>query len=350
MQKPRVFIGSSSEGLAIAEALFGAISKDVEPTLWTNNIFTPGSYPLESLDDAIRNHNFAILVASPDDELIKRGITSASMRDNVMLEFGLFLGAFGRRRVFFMCPDTPRIALPSDLAGLTITTYDASRVSRSDSDRTAAVQLPATQLRAAIHREWEAATAYEQSRLAVIRASSETQAIQRLNMVAAQLRDSLMTLQRESVTALSNKASFENIKARTAAEVKRLSNGFTQDATNVGVQAQLEGLRDATTAAILDLPFPEELSLGREAGRRKAVNVGLGALDTFLRGGDAIGHVRDVAESEVGGRLAALSQRYGEWWERHSPRLYAATAQLQDALFESMVRLSAMQSTLLSAG
>src|SRR5215212_3620485 len=122
MSKPRVFIGSSTEGLPVAESVFAALSRETEPTLWTNQIFTPGTYPLEALDDAIRNHAFAVLVASADDEIVKRGITNPSMRDNVMLEFGLFVGAFGRRRVFFVCPDQPRVSLPSDLAGLTIAT------------------------------------------------------------------------------------------------------------------------------------------------------------------------------------------------------------------------------------
>jgi len=350
MPKPRVFIGSSTEGLTVAEAVFANLSRETEPTLWTNQIFTPGSYPLEALSDAIRNHAFAILVASPDDELAKRGLTTPSMRDNVMLEFGLFAGAFGRRRVFFICPDQPRLSLPSDLAGLAITTYDAARAARSESDRAAAVHPACTQLRDAIRREWEAAAAVERKRQEMIRASHETQAIQRLNTVAAQLRDALMTLQRESVAALTDKSAFEKLKRRTADEVNHSADGFLKDAESVGVKKNLDGLRDATTSAILDLPFPEELALGKEAAKKKAVNVGLGALDAFLKGGDPIGHVRDVAESETSGRLKALSKRYETWWETHSPRIYAATAQLQDALFESMVRLTSTQFNSQNAG
>jgi len=60
--------------------------------------------------------------------------------------------------------------------------------------------------------------------------------------------------------------------------------------------------------------------------------------------------VRDVAESETSGRLKALSKRYETWWETHSPRIYAATAQLQDALFESMVRLTSTQFNSQNAG
>jgi hypothetical protein len=343
MPKPRVFIGSSTEGLLVAEAVFANLSRETEPTLWTNQIFTPGSYPLESLSDAIRNHSFAVLVASPDDELAKRGLSGPSMRDNVMLEFGLFAGAFGRRRVFFICPDQPPLSIPTDLVGLAVATYDAARAARSDSDRAAAVQPACAQLRDAIRREWEMAAATEQKRQATIRASEETQAIQRLNTVATQLRDALLTLQRESVAALTDRSAFEKLKRRTSDEVIRSAAGFLKDAESVGVKKNLDALADATTAAILDLPFPEELALGREAAKKKAVDVGLGALDAFLKGGDPIGHVRNVAESETSGRLKALAQRYATWWDTHSPRLYAATSQMQDALFDSMVRLASTQ-------
>ena len=104
MSNPRVFIGSSSEGLAVAEAMFSCMSRETEPTLWTHQIFTPGAYPLEALEKAVRGHSFAILVASPDDEVVKRGLSAAIMRDNLLLEFGLFAGALGRKRVFSVQP------------------------------------------------------------------------------------------------------------------------------------------------------------------------------------------------------------------------------------------------------
>lgn len=49
MRKPKVFIGSSSEGLQIAEALFACLKHSTEPTLWTHELSRPGRYPLKSL-------------------------------------------------------------------------------------------------------------------------------------------------------------------------------------------------------------------------------------------------------------------------------------------------------------
>jgi predicted nucleotide-binding protein len=64
MTKPRVFVGSSSEGLPVAEAVFANMSRDTEPTLWTHQIFTPGAYPLEALEEVMRRHSFAVLDAT----------------------------------------------------------------------------------------------------------------------------------------------------------------------------------------------------------------------------------------------------------------------------------------------
>src|SRR5947207_10252496 len=114
MSKPHVFIGSSLEGLPIAEAVFSQLSYETLPKLWTHQLFLPGSYPLEALEREVRRSAFAVLVASPDDEVVKRGASSSAMRDNLLLEFGLFAGALGRQRAFFICPSTPRIELPSN--------------------------------------------------------------------------------------------------------------------------------------------------------------------------------------------------------------------------------------------
>ena len=139
MEKPPVFIGSSTEGLRIAEAVFAHLSQETKPKLWTHQLFQPGEYPMETLEKQIRQHSFAIIVASPDDQIVKRGVTSPAMRDNLLLEFGLFVGALGRKHTFFLCPNTPKIELPSDMLGITVASYDRARVD-GGSDEVAAVR------------------------------------------------------------------------------------------------------------------------------------------------------------------------------------------------------------------
>ena len=178
MGKPRVSIGSSSEGLLIAQAVFSALESDTVPTLWTHQLFLPGQYPLEVLERELRRHHFAVLIASPDDELFKRGLVSPAMRDNLLLEFGLFSGALGRKCAYFVCPSAPRLELPSDLFGLLTATYDSSRVRLSTADRAAAVQTACTQLREVISIEWEEIRRTEDDNAKRIRASKETQSVE----------------------------------------------------------------------------------------------------------------------------------------------------------------------------
>ena len=343
MEKPRVFIGSSTEGLAIAEAVFAHLDRETTPTLWTHQLFLPGQYPLEVLERELKRHSFAVLVASPDDEIVKRGAASPAMRDNLLLEFGLFAGALGRRRAFFVCPSSPRIELPSDLFGVITATYDATRVTGGPDDRAAAVQIPCQQIREVIKEEWQAIKNREVQLASRLRASEESQAVQRLHTVATRLRDALMVVQRDAFAAFSDRMAFEEIKGRAVEEVDSIATSFREDAKRIGVEQELEQLRVATSDALLDLPFPHELSLGKEAGRQKAINVGMEALDTFLRGGDPMRHVKDVAAEEAGGRLSSLSRRYSKWWAKHSPHLQEATTKMQDALFEVLVRLTSTQ-------
>jgi hypothetical protein len=343
MDKPRVFIGSSTEGFAIAEAVFAQLERETTPTLWTHQLFLPGQYPLEALEKQLKRHSFAVLVATPDDEIMKRGTKSPSMRDNLLLEFGLFAGALGRRRAFFICPSSPPIDLPSDLLGVVTATYDAKRVAQGPDDRAAAVQTPCQQIREVIKEEWQSIQSQKAQLASQLRASEETQAVKRLYTVATRLRDALMVVQRDAFAAFSDRTAFEEIKGRAAKEVHTIADSYLEDARRVGVEQELQQLRVATSDALLDLPFPRELSPGKEAARQKAIDVGIEALDTFLRGGDPVGHVKDVAAEEAGGRLSSLSRRYSEWWAKHSPHVRKATAKMQDALFEGLISLSSAQ-------
>jgi hypothetical protein len=295
------------------------------------------------LERELKRNAFAVLVASPDDEIVKRGASSPAMRDNLLLEFGLFSGALGRRRAFFICPSSPRIELPSDLFGIVTATYDATRLVGGADERAAAVQTACQQIREVISEEWVSIQRAETEFVSRLRASQESQAVQRLYTVATRLRDALIAVQRDAFAAFSDRAAFEQVKGRAADEVGNIAKAFTEDARTIGVEHELEQLRMATNDALLDPPFPQELSLGREAGGQQAINIGMQALDTFMRGGDPMRHVQNVAAEEAGGRLSSLGRRYTEWWERHSPCLQDATARMQDALFDVLVRLSSAQ-------
>jgi hypothetical protein len=349
MDKPAVFIGSSTEGLPIAEAVFTALTNETRPKLWTHQLFLPGQYPMESLEEQLRRNAFAILIASPDDQLAKRGVTSASMRDNILVEFGLFAGALGRRRSFFVCPDRPKLDLPSDLLGLVVGTYDGERVKGGPDEIAAAVQVACQQIRTVIRNEWATIKASNERLADRIRASERGKAIERLHGFIIQLRDAVMVVQRDAFSAVSDQATFDKVKRTAQAKVSEITTSFTKDADMIGILPQLHNLCDVTLDGLADLPFPKELSLGKEAARQKAIGAGFGALDAFLGGRDPFRHLENAASQEASMRVSSLTERYSEWWDRHYPRLERATAELQDKLFSAAMQLAVTNHNLTTA-
>jgi excisionase family DNA binding protein len=55
------------------------------------------------------------------------------LRDNVLYEFGLFSGKFGRHRTHLMIPDSPDSHIPSDILGVKCVRYTDVRVSSDGS-------------------------------------------------------------------------------------------------------------------------------------------------------------------------------------------------------------------------
>lgn len=93
--RPRVFIGSSSEGLEIAETIQLNLDHLCEVTIWTQGLFTLGSGVLEALAAKLSEFDYAILVLTPDDLTESRNQALFSPRDNVIFELGLFMGYLG---------------------------------------------------------------------------------------------------------------------------------------------------------------------------------------------------------------------------------------------------------------
>lgn len=116
---PRVFIGSSSEGLPIATRISRKIkSNGFDVRSWNKDVFSPSESNIEALVEQAKSCDFAILVLTPDDWVKSRGKLKIAPRDNVIFELGLFMGAIGRNRTYLLTTKTT-MKLPSDLDGIT---------------------------------------------------------------------------------------------------------------------------------------------------------------------------------------------------------------------------------------
>lgn len=146
-ERPRLFIGSSSEGKDVAQAVQSALANEMHAEVWTDNIFAPTSQTLESLERRLPNTDFAVLVLTADDVVRSRGKQKWVPRDNVVLEVGFFCGALGRGRTFLLVASSEvDLKLPSDLFGLTYLTLAPG----SASDLQARVGPACTQIRTTV--------------------------------------------------------------------------------------------------------------------------------------------------------------------------------------------------------
>jgi predicted nucleotide-binding protein len=91
-QLPTVFVGSSSEGIAIAEALQQGLGDVADTTLWTQGVFGLSRSFLDALLKTLDPVDFAVLICTGDDVTSSRGAEQVTPRDNVIFELGLFMG------------------------------------------------------------------------------------------------------------------------------------------------------------------------------------------------------------------------------------------------------------------
>jgi hypothetical protein len=136
MNKPSLFVGSSSEGVEFAQAVRAGLEAEAEVTVWNEGVFGLGQTFIEALLTALPRFDFAVLVLTADDLVVSRRAETLGPRDNVLFELGLFMGRLGRSRTFVLHPATADLKIPSDLSGLVTATYDWPR---ADGNRRAAV-------------------------------------------------------------------------------------------------------------------------------------------------------------------------------------------------------------------
>ncbi len=121
--RPSVFVGSSSEGSGLAEAIQVNLDRSCEVVIWNQGVFGLSGGTLETIVAKATDFDFAILLLTPDDMIQSRDQTQQGPRDNVLIELGLFIGVLGRRRTFVVYDRVSNIKLPSDLAGVTHASY-----------------------------------------------------------------------------------------------------------------------------------------------------------------------------------------------------------------------------------
>ncbi|WP_217517384.1 nucleotide-binding protein [Vibrio metschnikovii] len=149
MRKPRLFIASSAESLSIAEAVNVNLDHDFEVTIWKNGTFKLSSSTIDDLVEKSSTVDFALFIFAPDDITSIRSRKEHVVRDNVIFEMGLFVGAIGKSRSFILKPRNIEMHLPTDLLGVTPADYEAIR---SDNDLVSATNRACSLIKSEVER------------------------------------------------------------------------------------------------------------------------------------------------------------------------------------------------------
>ena len=149
MRKPRLFIASSVESLPIAEAVNVNLDHEFEVTIWKNGTFKLSSSTIDDLVEKSSSVDFALFIFAPDDISSIRSRQEHVVRDNVIFEMGLFVGAIGKARSFILKPRNVEMHLPTDLLGVMPADYDSER---SDSDLVSATNRACSLIKAEVQR------------------------------------------------------------------------------------------------------------------------------------------------------------------------------------------------------
>jgi predicted nucleotide-binding protein len=115
-----IFIGSSTEATkrdAVTTLARWPEESGHTPVIWNQpGLFIPGDHIFTRLLEIGKEVDAAILVFSEDDKLWYQKELANQPRDNVLLEYGLFTGLLGRKKVIVCREGNPKN--PSDLHGI----------------------------------------------------------------------------------------------------------------------------------------------------------------------------------------------------------------------------------------
>ena len=129
--KRKLFIGSSSEGAQIATMVKNAICKEcgdwIDAEIWTEKgMFKLNNSTFDNLLNKSIIFDYAIIVATADDYIEKRGNANIAIRDNVIFEYGLFTGAMGKTNAHMLIEKSSEI--PSDIVCNTLCLFENENI------------------------------------------------------------------------------------------------------------------------------------------------------------------------------------------------------------------------------
>lgn len=312
--------------MGLAQAVRVHLGADHDCVLWNDaHVFRAGEQPIESLERVGGNSQFAVFVATADDVTILRGdVPRPSVRDNVLVEYTLFIGALGRHRCFFLIPRADRDGsrFPTDLVGLTMfgvddVASDADPVTLQRAVATACqkVEVQIAQLRGEERRR------HREASLAVQRNSTRG-TLGSLAATIVALRGIISDLQRAILENVQKADRIEAAKVSTVKSIRKLTGGASAKARELGVGGDFEHLVEKAINLVESAPAPVRLSkLLERLVAPRTTDLAAAAAAAFQ---DGLEGALSRLQRETLDAIESTKAEYGSWWDR-------ASAELRDA-------------------
>ncbi len=125
VSRPTVFVGSSTPALSIAKEVKRGLSGVANVVVW-DTAFDSGTWLLGGILNRAQQSDFGVFIIREDDTTRIKGTNYLTVRDNVLFEAGVFMGALGPERTILLWPSASgfgKLRLPTDLEGLLRETY-----------------------------------------------------------------------------------------------------------------------------------------------------------------------------------------------------------------------------------
>jgi Predicted nucleotide-binding protein containing TIR-like domain len=126
-EKPSIVIFSSRELLPVANAVRENLRREFEVTPWTEGFFRSNELSLNTFLKQLLCFDGAVVLLGADDvqeSTVAQGEKVRVPRDNVIFELGACMSRFGTQKTFFICPENPKVKLPSYFTGFYPLTYE----------------------------------------------------------------------------------------------------------------------------------------------------------------------------------------------------------------------------------
>lgn len=152
-EKPKIFIAASTSADDYATAVKGHLEKAFDVYVWSDIGSSNSKFLPENIRSLPFQYDFGVFIFSDDDILTKNNERLVITRDNVLFEFGVFVGNLGYERCYILAPNLPKFHLPSDLDGFLFHPFAKPE---NSSDYESVFRVPCGRIKESISKAWPA--------------------------------------------------------------------------------------------------------------------------------------------------------------------------------------------------